>query len=306
MKAVYEKLAITPSQSFRCLDRRVFQLPARWHRHPEIELTYVPQGNGTRLVGDHIGTYFDNDLVLIGSNLPHTWGSDEFRGKKYDMHEAIVIQFHPDFLGPGFFDVAEMQSIGQLLTGSQSGLWYPAEFASEIGERLRAVINQTGPRRLLSLLECLDELSRFSDAQKLATVGYVGPTNSSNETRWQIICDFAQQRFTDPSLNTGLLASQLKMNASAFCRFFKQSTGVTPSSYLNQLRISFACRQLLDFDRSVLDICYDSGFASASYFNKTFRDLKGMSPRQYRLQHKRLQSKSATTGIGIAPDRVES
>lgn len=290
MKATYEKLALSPGRSFRCFDRTTLQLPARWHRHPEIELTFVPQGDGSRWVGDHLGTYTDNDLVLLGSNLPHTWASDKFRGEKFDMHEGIVTQFLPDFLGREFFEVAEMHSIGVLLKRSQRGLWYPATFAVEIGKRLKKMTTLTGARRLLALLECLDELSRFPEPRELASVGYVGPANSMSESRMQIICDFTQQNFTDPTLNAGLLAKRLDMNASAFCRFFKQSTGLTPSSFINELRIGYACRQLLDSDRSVLEVCYDSGFASTSHFNETFRKLRGMSPRKYRLQHTSLHA----------------
>ncbi len=62
----------------------------------------MPRGGGARHVGDSIETYSDDDMVLLGSNLPHTWVSDEYRGKRLDMHEAIVIQFQPEFLGESF------------------------------------------------------------------------------------------------------------------------------------------------------------------------------------------------------------
>jgi AraC-like DNA-binding protein len=240
-----------------------------------------------------LGTYTDNDLVLLGPNLPHTWASDKFHGEKFDMHEGIVTQFLPDFLGREFFEAGEMHAIGELLKRSQRGLWYPATFAVEIGKRLNRMTTLTGARRLLELLECLDELSRFPEPRELASAGYVGPTNSTSESRMQIIYDFTQQNFTDATLNAGLLAKRLDMNASAFCRFFKQSTGLTPSSFINELRIGYACRQLLDSDRSVLKVCYDSGFASTSHFNETFRKLRGMSPRKYRLRHASLHSRDS-------------
>ena len=57
MKPVYEKLIPDDSESFRCFNRGTLGTPAKWHRHPEIELTYVEQGSGTRMVGDHIANY---------------------------------------------------------------------------------------------------------------------------------------------------------------------------------------------------------------------------------------------------------
>ena len=113
----------------------------------------------------------------------------------------------------------------------------------------------------------------------------------------KVICEYTQQTFTDSSLTTRRLAKQLQMNSSAFCRFFKQSTGLTPSAYLNELRIGFACRRLLDSDHSILDVCEESGFASISHFNEMFRKLRGMSPRQYRSQHSRVQSGESSIGL---------
>jgi len=290
MKATYEKLALSQGQSFRCFDRRINRMPSRWHRHPEIELTFVPKGDGSRQIGDHLGTYTHNDLVLIGPNLPHTWVSDEFRGEKFDMHEGIVTQFDADFLGPDFFTNAEMQPIGELLKRSERGLWFPPDFAASLRPSLYKMSILEGPPRLICLLEVLDLLQKFEGAVELATIGYVGPTSSSHESRMQVIFDYSQSNFTDPTLNTGRLAEKISMNPSAFCRFFKQSTGTTPTAYINELRIGYACRRLLDSDRSVLDICHDSGFSSTSNFNGTFRKLRNMSPRQYRAQHVKLQS----------------
>ena len=210
--------------------------------------------------------------------------------KKFDMHEGIVTQFDADFLGSDFFQQAEMRPIGELLKRSERGLWFPPAFAATLRPHLYKMTILEGPARLICLLEVLDMLHRFEGATELATIGYAGPTSSSHESRMQVIFDYSQNNFTDPTLNTGRLAEKIKMNPSAFCRFFKQSTGITPTAYINELRIGYACRRLLDSDRSVLEICHDSGFSSTSNFNGTFRKMRNMSPRQYRTKHAKLQS----------------
>ena len=300
MKAKFEKLETAPGQSFRCFDRRVNRLPARWHRHPELELTYVPAGNGSRLVGDHLSAYGDHDMVLVGSNLPHTWSADAYRGEQVDMHEALVLQFRPDFLGEHFFEIAEMRPIRDMIHRSERGLWFPPQVAISIERRFRELTEASGPDRLIRLLDILYVLSICPFAKPLATDGYVGPTSSVSESRVQFVCDYTQRHFTDPEFTVGNLAKKLRMNASAFSRFFKQSTGQAPSTYLNQLRIGFACRRLIDSDRSVLEVCYDSGFSSTSNFNETFRRLRGVSPREYRQTYSSLESSQHKSDLSPA------
>ncbi|MEM6688744.1 MAG: helix-turn-helix domain-containing protein [Planctomycetota bacterium] len=288
MKLSFEKLEPHAGQSFRCIDRSELETPVKWHRHPEIELTYVQQGTGSRIVGDHIGAYGDHDLVLLGSNLPHTWTSDEYRGRRYDRHKAIVVQFHPDFLGEYFFEIHEMQPIQELLCSAYRGLWASAEEASSIGEQMTEMLSLAGPSRLISLLSILAQLTHIQ-TKTLASAGYSGPTSKDAESRIQQVCDHIENSFTSSSFSISSLAEMLFMNQSAFSRFFKQSTGRTPTEYLNELRIGYACRQLIESDHSILDICHASGFDSPSFFNRTFKRLRSSTPRGYRALHGKLR-----------------
>ncbi|MBE7079132.1 MAG: helix-turn-helix domain-containing protein [Clostridiales bacterium] len=67
-----------------------------------------------------------------------------------------------------------------------------------------------------------------------------------------------------------------------FCKFFKDMTGTTPVQYLLTYRIERAARKLLGSDLSVTQIAYDCGFNDLSYFIKTFKTFKGVSPKDYR------------------------
>lgn len=292
MRPSYEKLIPSPGESFRCFERSALESPVKWHRHPEIELTYIQQGSGSRIVGDHIGSYGDHDLVLSGSQLPHTWTSDEFRGQPYDRHAAIVLQFHPEFLGPEFFACGEMVAISNMLQRAECGLWFPPETARVAGRKMQDLITAIGAARLIGLLSILDFLSQCTTAKILGSAGYrlhnSGSPGSEMETRIQKICDYIENHLTDPELSHRQLAELANMNASAFSRFFKQSTGRTVSAYVNELRIGLACRLLNDTDAAILSICYQAGFANLSNFNRRFKQLRGMTPREYRTQFRSL------------------
>ncbi|TWU33175.1 HTH-type transcriptional activator Btr [Novipirellula aureliae] len=286
MKPSFEKLINSTGESFRCFDRSVLDSPVKWHRHPEMELTYIPRGTGSRIVGDSISSYSDHDLVLIGSQLPHTWSSDEFRDQRYDRHQAYVLQFHPEFLGCDFFQCGEMAEIAEMFHRARRGLFFPADVAIPIGLRLKGLIETEGASRLIGMLEILNLLSQYSDATELASELYrVSPSANANresETRIQIVCDYIVNHLSDPELTHRDLAELVDMNPSAFSRFFKQSTGRTLSAYIGELRIGLACRLLADTDGSILAVCYQSGFANLSNFNRRFRQLRNMTPRDYR------------------------
>lgn len=291
MKPSFEKLVPESGQSFRCFERSALQSPVKWHRHPEIELTYIVEGSGSRVVGDHIGSYSDHDLVLSGSQLPHTWDSDEFRGQPYDRHEAFVIQFHPTFLGESFFETAEMQRIAAMLKRASRGLWFPPEIAQTVGREIVALVAARGAARLIGLLSILDSLCDCAAAVPLASEHYgsrlVDENSNVKETKIQTVCDHIATHLPDPDLTHRRLASMVQMNPSAFSRFFKKSTGRTVSAYINELRVGLACRLLCDTDEAILTICHQSGFANLSNFNRRFRLLREMTPREYRLRFRK-------------------
>lgn len=292
MNALIEILPPRVSESFRCFDRRENQLPARWHQHPEIELTYVPKGPGERLIGDHVGRFSDHDLVLVGPNLPHNWAADQFRHKRYDMHEAIVIFFDYDFLGDGFFEVPEAANLKNLLNRAHRGIWFPPEFAEQIGQRMKKVMTLTGIRRLTELLQCLELLCECKDSIQLASEGFERDLSSFAHPKMELVMKHIAQHFCDAKLTVSQLADLSNMNKSAFSRQFKQTTGRTPTQFLNDLRLGFSRRLLLDENVKILDVCYQSGFSSVSHFNKLFKTQYQVSPSEFREAHFKVHDSS--------------
>lgn len=78
------------------------------------------------------------------------------------------------------------------------------------------------------------------------------------------------------------LASEAGLSAKYLCRLFSELTGKSPVEYLNEYRIDRACALLSDTDMTILDIVYSCGFNDQSYFIKTFRKHKGITPGAYR------------------------
>ena len=78
------------------------------------------------------------------------------------------------------------------------------------------------------------------------------------------------------------VASHVSLSPVYFSRLFKESTGMTFNSYLNQLRVRSSAYLLLNSQASILDISSQSGFEDQSYFTKVFKKFTGVSPNAFR------------------------
>jgi AraC-like DNA-binding protein len=281
----FEKLIPPEGTSIRCFDRSEIEQPATWHYHPEFELTYVEKGTGTRFVGDSIKSYNDHDLVLLGSNLPHHWSSDEYRGEVYDRHRALVLQFPPDLLGEQLRRSPELSVVDELLLRSQQGLVFPPEVSARVGGVMAGMLGESAFDRLISLLKCLRELAT-ARCRPLASESYSPQFQRRMQSRLYEVCRYIDEHLTDVTLSQAMIADHAGMTPSAFCRFFRNATQRTVTQYVNELRVGMASRLLIETDRSILDICLAVGFENSSNFNRRFRQFRAMAPREYRSKYR--------------------
>ena len=71
------------------------------------------------------------------------------------------------------------------------------------------------------------------------------------------------------------------MNPSAFSRFFKRVNRKTFNEYLNEVRIGYSCKLLIENKSTVSEICFESGFNNISNFNRQFKKTMKYSPSEY-------------------------
>ena len=274
MKAMFEKVAPGFGSSFfiRKFENKSCEKP-QWHFHPEYEIVYIREGQGKRHVGDHIGNYEDGELIFLGPNLPHL----SFVEPKME----IVLQMREDFLGEAFIEKPEMQEIRQLFERSKNGLTFHGEFKHHIGRRLIALVDQPPFARLIGLLQILQEMALNSDYQSLNANGSALEVNTQDHERIQAIYTFVEEHFQRP-ISLEEAAAVISMTVPAFCRYFKKQTNRTFTQFVNEIRIAYACRLLGDESLTISAVSLESGFNNLSHFNKQFRQIAGLSPREYR------------------------
>ena len=280
MRAKLEKLSDRVNQqSFLCYEVKVPSFEFLWHYHPEYELTYIIKGSGKRLVGDSYENFVAGDLVLLGPNMPHTWISEK---NKRQSCSAIVIQFSNDFIEP-LLQYQEMSNIKKLLTKSEKGLYFAQGNKKDSGKLMQDIIHHKGMNAFTSILQLLQKLSTAKSAP-LASVHFKPMKGSANQHRINKVFQYVQKEFNQ-EITLQKAASLIHISQSGFCKFFKTASGKTFSDYVNDIRIAKVCELLIETDKPVSAIAFESGFESLSYFNRVFFKKKGVKPSEIR-KHK--------------------
>jgi transcriptional regulator GlxA family with amidase domain len=96
--------------------------------------------------------------------------------------------------------------------------------------------------------------------------------------------DEMDRRFAEP-LDVPTLAAVAHLSPSQFGRVFKDVFGETPHRYLQRRRVERAMTLLRQTNRPVTDIAWDVGFASLGTFSRTFSNVVGRSPSEFRTEH---------------------
>lgn len=276
MKPYLEKFSDT-RQSFRVLDIKTSSFKNPYHFHPEYELTLILKGTGKRFVGDNISSFNEGDLVLLGKNLPHCWLD---YGKNKGDVAAIVIHFKEGCLGQDFFNLPELDAIKHLLDRSSRGIHFPASITKHIQDIISLMPYKDGLDCILYFLKIMQYLSG-SDHRILSQTNYGLKTENTKFNRINVAFEYLYKHFKQ-EINISTVAGLVNMNISAFCHYFKKCTGKTFSEILNEIRIGYACKLLIETDLNVSEICYSCGYNSLSNFNKRFKAINQLSPLNYR------------------------
>ncbi len=275
MKAILEDIKTNQGiSSFYAFRYQVPYFQFKWHYHPEFELTYIVKGNGYRIVGNSYEPFNDGDLVLLGSNLPHTWSGKADGDVNSD---AIVIQFSSEFILP-FLELNESLLIKNMLDSSLRGINFEPD--EQLVTKIIEITETNGVERILKLISILDILSK-KQIKLIAPNTFHNVVSKKSEVRINKVCLFIQNNFQN-KIYLKEVADLIYLTESNFCKFFKKATGKTYSDYVNEIRINEASRLLIQSDKTISQISFECGFETLSYFNRVFLNKKGITPSVYR------------------------
>jgi AraC-like DNA-binding protein len=267
-----------PGQSFRLFTPRL-RNSFYWHYHPEFELVYVEAATGIRHVGQHISSYMDSDLVMIGSNIPHL----NFDYGVKTEYRQIVVQLKEEFLGDAFRQTPEFATIHALFERSVFGLSFYGHTKAAVAEQLKRIRELGHFEQLLSLLQIFQVLAESKEVTQLNDRDTSVKLFMNDKVRMGAVYRYIHAHYNQtPDVNA--VASSVHLSTPAFCRYFKKQTNMTFTDFVNQYRITQAKTMLLNGMR-VSEACYEVGFESLSYFNKLFRKLTDENPSEFRKKY---------------------
>lgn len=282
MQPFLEKVAGNDEASWSMLNRRLdVAIPFEWHHHPEFELTLTLNSRGQRFVGDHIGTYDHGDLVLLGPGLPHTWASTDKLDAK-GQHIALVMWFKPEWAEGLTSVLTELRPVSAMLAKSARGLKFSSAGVEQVRPAIEALFDKPPAARLLDLISVLTHLSADEYAEPLAAPNYHAPNVSApDRRRIDRVLAHIHAAYAEP-ITIDALSAIAALSPSGFHRLFRRHTHLTLTEYVARLRIGEACALLTTTQRPIANIADAVGYQSLANFNRQFRALKQLTPRQYR------------------------
>jgi len=283
MQPQFVKVPESLQSSFLIRDMIVPYFYNPYHFHPELELTYISRGTGTRYMGDNIESFSEGDLVLVGSNLPHLWKNDKvyYKGDPYLKVRAIVIQFREDMFGEKLWELAEMKKIKDMILKSRQGLKIQNKSKTRIATLMQEMLDQSETERLISLLFLLNIIAENKDIATLSSKIFSVNFMPMGLERLNAVFAYIFENFSE-EITLKEISGIANMSPTAFCRYFKEHTNKTFSSFVIEARIQHSCKLIINETISLSEIAFKSGFNSLSYFTKQFKGIMGKTPSEYK------------------------
>lgn len=242
------------------------------HWHGEIELLYVIQGMIKVNVEESKYEVPQNEMILINSGKKHTVVSE-----KDSMLCQIYLPYHEicDYLKEDYV-LLECNSL------LEKGYKYD-QLKQYVKDLLMTYIE--GDEQIITRIsveyKILDYLLKYF---------YVDFGKKTGERRYvenqriSIILNYIYANYAE-TISLTEIAEKVYMSPSSLSRFFKKEMGESFVQFVRRVRLNKAAEQLIYTSLSISKIAVNNGFSNPSAMNKDFKEMYGITPKEYRKQH---------------------
>lgn len=253
------------------------------HRHHEAQLMWIIEGRGSLIADNTIHPFQENDIFMLGANQSHVFKSnaDYFVEDEPKLVRSISVFFNPEGQLTSLFKLPELNMLHVFVKEHGKGFKVPSEEVKHIARRISLLKEAKTMDQLMHFFYLLRSLCKLS--KKLYPLSHAigGHISESEGLRIGDIYSFIAQNYSK-MITLEDAAYRANLTPQAFCRYFKKHTGKTFVTFLNEMRIHEACKQLTENRcESISRIAYDTGFNSITNFNRVFKTTMGVSPKEY-------------------------
>ncbi len=258
-----------------------------FHHHSEYEFHFIPRGRGRVILKDQSYDLHEGMVYVTGPQLEHYQESahdeamDELclhleATKLFDSNE-IPQQYwgnHLDIMeADACFKQLEQLPHRPTLDHRHAMPWFLTAYRSWSGMKLG--YNSTIHHAIVQIL------LRTVQAYDMEEVPLELPSRDMNTHRYVLASQFIADNYSRP-ITLEDVANKLSISERQLQRIFAERSGLSFSKYLEDLRLSHVCQDLMNSSESVQGIALKHGFMSSNYLYYVFRKRFGMTPGQYR------------------------
>lgn len=256
-----------------------------YHRHEELQLTYIFQSQGTIMIGNVVQSFQPDDVFLLKPNEPHMFDNHPEEEGGGEMAHAIHIFVNLERMKK-LFVIPEFETVGQYLLELDSSKKIEPEVSLLLKDFFVNLLSKNSIPRFVEFINLLHVLVQH----KQSTVSlYSGIRNLGYSDRdGARISEVYKYTFEHYQADIAVedVASIVHMTPTSFCKFFKKHSMKTYIGFLNEVRIEKACQLLINKQtESISEAAFLVGFNNIVHFNRVFKQITHMSPRQYLSRH---------------------
>lgn len=257
-----------------------------WHWHPEMQFNVATDNPIEVFVGDRSVVLKKNEGIWINSGRLHMMKCGE------DVSSSLVetIVLSPEFIAHRSSSIYQKYISSWINDKNLSFVTFynSIDWNRDIVSKIRNVFNMCVTDSSVNELVVRNYISdiwlTITDHRKEIPGQSVSRKTMDSQNRVKVMLSFIKDNYGN-HISLADIADSAHVSRSECIRCFKKYIDETPISYLTNFRIESAAHMLIMTEEPVNEIATICGFDDMSYFSKTFKNKKGVSPSQYRKEH---------------------
>lgn len=252
-----------------------------WHWHKEVEFVYAERGDVVCYAGTDKFTLPQGCGLFVNSGALH-----RYEAKKSVSMPNIV--FLPELLGAADGRVFRKYIKPVLRLGAGHLLLCPQDGRQremlEILTSVFALWRTSEPSELVTVQKLL-ALWQLLAEQLPPAEGAHQPGETAHGKRLQLMMHYIHERYRQP-ISLQDIAAAVYVSKNSALQIFREGIRTSPIAYLIEYRLARAAELLASTEKSVAAVAAETGFESAAYFSRKFKQHYGISPSLYALRER--------------------